>query len=86
MTQTEESVMTHARDIGLATLQRLAQQAAVNRAAGDALRAEVRTVLERNPGRLTAKQVIKGLMRDPLPSVRRVQEVMRELRLGSSNA
>jgi hypothetical protein len=73
-----------AAEIGQAILERLAAQAAANRAAGDLLRADVRSVLEQNPGRLTAKQVLKKLTRHPLPSVRRVQEILRELRAESS--
>lgn len=76
--------MKTADEIGRATLERLAAQAAANRAAGDVLRAQVRAVIEQSSGRLTAKQVINGLTRDPLPSVRRVQEVMKELRAVSS--
>ena len=70
--------------IGAAVLERLAAQAAANRAAGDRLRADVRTVLEQNPGHPTAKQVIKKLGRQLVPSVRRVQEILKELRAESS--
>lgn len=70
-----------ALQIGRAVLERLALQAAANRAAGDQLRAELRAVLERYPGRrLTAKQVLRCLARRPLPSVRRVQELLKEIR------
>ena len=76
--------MKSAAEIGQAILERLAAQAAVNRAAGDLLRADVRSVLEQTPERLTAKQVLKKLTRHPLPSVRRVQEILRALRAESS--
>jgi hypothetical protein len=54
------------------------------RAAGELLRADVRTVLEQNPGHLTAKQVIGKLTRQPPPSVRRVQEIIKHLSAESS--
>lgn len=73
--------MKTAEEIGRATLERLAAQTAANRAAGDALRAELRAVWQ--PG-MTAKQVIARLSRCPLPSVRRVQEILRGLRAESS--
>jgi hypothetical protein len=76
--------MKSPQEIGAAVLERLAAQAAVNRAAGNLLRADVRTVIEQNHERLTAKQVIKKLIRRPLPSVRRVQEILRDLRAESS--
>jgi hypothetical protein len=66
-------------EIGRAILERLAAQAAANRAAGDRLRAEVRAVWEQHP-ELTAKQVLKRMTRQPLPSVRRVQEILKDLR------
>jgi hypothetical protein len=57
-------------------------QAIAMRAQGDALRADVRAILEAHPGprRLKAYTVRSFLKREPLPSVRRVQEVMREIR------
>jgi hypothetical protein len=76
--------MKSAEEIGRAILKRFAAQAAVNRAAGDRLRARVRAVLDQHPSqRMTAKMVIKYLAREPderIPSVRRVQEVLKELR------
>lgn len=76
--------MESATRIGLALLERLSAQAAANRAAGDRLRAEVRAVLDRHPGQhLCAKDVLRLLMHTPLPSVRRVQEVLREVRVGA---
>ena len=73
-------------EIGRAVLERLAAQAAANRAAGDLLRAEVSAVLaQQQPGqRLTAKLVLRRLPTRSAASVRRVQEVMRELRAQSS--
>ncbi len=74
-------------EIGRAIRHCLAAQAAANRAAGDALRAEVRAVLDQHETegqRLTGKQVLKCLTRNPLPSVRRVQEVLQEIRAQSS--
>ena len=57
-------------------------QAIAMRARGDALRAEVRFILEAHPGprRLKAYTVRSFLKREPLPSLRRVQEVMREIK------
>ena len=61
-------------------------QAAAMKAQGDALKAEVRTILEahRGPRRLKAYAVLTMLERDPLPSLRRVQEILRELRAESA--
>lgn len=71
-------------EIGRAVLERLAARAAANRAAGDALRAEVRAAMNALPAeRRTAKWVLKGITRRPLPSIRRVQEIMREARAAS---
>ena len=71
--------MKTATEIGAAILKRLAAQAAANRAAGDRLRAEVRAVWIQYP-EFTPKETIKKLTREPLPSVRRVQEILRYLR------
>jgi hypothetical protein len=77
--------MKTAAEIGAGVLERLARQAAANRAAGEALRAEVRTVLKQHPTvHLTARQVIVLLARTPPPSLRRMQEILRELRAESS--
>jgi hypothetical protein len=74
------SVMKSATEIGRATLERLAAQAAVNRAAGDVLRADVRAVFERHP-EYTAKRIIRELpARSRGRSVRRVQEILKDLR------
>ena len=70
-------------EIGKAIRERLAAQAAANRAAGDVLRAAVRAIWERHPN-FTAKQVIKKLTRQPLPGVRRVQEILKDLRAESA--
>jgi len=77
--------MKSAAEIGEAVLARLAAQTAANRTAGDRLRAEVRAVEEQCPG-LTAKHVLKRLARRPLPSVRRVQEILRALRSSAAGA
>ena len=60
----------------------LSEQAAAMRAQGDALRAEVRAILEAHTGprRLKAFAVLTLLKRDPPPSLRRVQEVIREIK------
>lgn len=68
--------------IGIAVLERLAAQTAANRAAGNRLRAEVRWVWEQHP-QFTAKQVLRRLTRQPLPSVRCVQEILKKLRAES---
>jgi hypothetical protein len=70
--------------IGAAVLKRLLAQAAANRASGARLRAEVRAVWEQHP-EFTAKQVIKYLS-PPFQwvSVRRAQEVLKELRAESA--
>jgi hypothetical protein len=60
----------------------LRAQANVRRAQGMALRAEIRAILEahRSPRRLKAYAVLTMLNRTPLPSLRRVQEIIRELK------
>ena len=70
-------------EIGQANLKRLAAQTAANMARGDVSRAEVRDVFAKHP-EFTAKQVIKELTRQPPLSVRRVQEILKELRAASS--
>jgi hypothetical protein len=70
-------------EIGQAILERLAAQAAANRASGDRLRAEVRAVWEQDPD-CTAKEALRKLARRPLPSVRRVQELLKQLRADST--
>ena len=61
-------------------------QAAAMKAQGDALKAEVRTIFEAHKSRrrLKAYAVLTMLERDPLPSLRRVQEILRELRADSA--
>ena len=77
--------MKTAAEIGAGVLERLARQAAANRAAGEVLRAEVQTVLKQHPTvHLTARQMIVLLARTPPPSIRRVQEILKELRAKSS--
>jgi hypothetical protein len=73
----ERTVSASPRRLGV-----LYAQAAAMRAQGDALRAEVRAILEahQGPRRLKAYAVLTMLKRDPLPSLRRVQEVVRELK------
>ena len=75
--------MKTAAEIGERVLKRLAAQTAANRDSGDRLRAEVRGVWEQHP-EFTAKQVIRCLTRTPLPSLRRTQEILRELRAASA--
>jgi len=70
-------------EIGQATLERLRAQAAANRASGERLRAEVRAVWEQDPN-CTAKEALRKLARRPLPSVRRVQELLKQLRADST--
>ena len=72
-----------AEQIGQAILARLAAQAAANRAAGDRLRAEVRALREQYPD-YTATALIPRLTRRRLPSVRRVQEILKALRTDST--
>jgi len=77
--------MKTAAEIGAEVLERLARQAAANRAAGEVLRTEVQTVLKQHPAvQLTAKRVIALLARSPPPSIRRVQEILKQLRAESS--
>lgn len=61
-------------------------QAIAMRAQGDALRAEVRAILETHPGpRLPKAYTVRSyLRREPIPSLRRVQEVMREIKRGAA--
>ena len=75
--------MKTATEIGKSILERLAARAAANKASGAARFAEVRAIWEQHP-EFTAKQVIKRLTRQPLPSVRRVQEILRDLRAESA--
>lgn len=65
----------------IASRKPLADRAAANRAAGEALCSEVRMIFEQHAGsgRLTAKRVLSKLTRDPKPSERRVQEILRRL-------
>lgn len=68
------------------TLGRLAQQAARNRSLSQALRQEIRAVMARSAGleRLTGALVLTRLARRPLPSLRSVQEHMKEINAESS--
>jgi hypothetical protein len=68
-------------EIGRASLDRLAIQAAANRARGDLSRAEMRALLAKSPG-LTGPQ-LRTRLSHPL-SLRRVQELRKELRAESS--
>jgi hypothetical protein len=71
-------------EIGRASRERLLAQAAVNRASGELLREDVRAVFDRHP-LYTAKQVIKQLPpRSQHRSVRRIQEVLKDLRTESA--
>jgi len=75
-----------AEEIGCRVLEVLLRQAAANRESGNRLRAQVRTVMNAHtaPCRLTAKLVLEQLNVTPAPSIRRVQEVMQEIRASSS--
>jgi hypothetical protein len=75
--------MKTATEIGQATLERLLAQAAANRASGDHLRTEVRAIWQQHPD-FSAKRVLKRLTRRPRPSVRRVQEILKDLRAESA--
>jgi uncharacterized coiled-coil protein SlyX len=65
------------------SLANLLAQGAAKRAQGDELRAEVAAVLEAHPGQ-KAYAIRSYLTRAPLPSVRRVQQVMREIKKRST--
>jgi hypothetical protein len=67
----------------VATRRPLADQAAANRAAREALYAEVRSILEQHQGpeRLTGKHVLNRLAREPKPSLRQVQDHMKRARV-----
>jgi hypothetical protein len=71
--------------IGRSILERLAIQAAANRASGDPMRAEIQSAMEAYTGLkpLTAKRVLGMLRRSPLPSVRTIQEHIRLVPLRS---
>jgi hypothetical protein len=61
-------------------------QAAAMRAQGEALKAEIRAIVEAHTGprRLKAYAVLTMIKREPPPSLRRVQEILRELRAESA--
>jgi hypothetical protein len=69
-----------------AVLDRLANQAARNRAAAEALRGQIRTIITAHagPDRLTAKRVLAQLTCDSPPSIRTIQEHMQTIRAESS--
>ena len=77
--------MKTATEIGAAILERLAAQAAANRASGDRLLAEVRPIWEQFP-MYSAKEILREMMRRnlptgrPPPSVRRMHELLKRLR------
>jgi len=58
-----------ATEIGAAILERLAAQAAANRASGDRLLAEVRPIWEQFP-MYSAKEILREMMRRNLPTGR----------------
>ena len=72
-----ERVATSAKRLAV-----LYTQAALMRVQGDELRSEVRAILaaHHGPRRLKAFAVRSLLKRDPLPSLRRVQAVIRQIR------
>jgi len=61
-------------------------QAKAMKAQGEALKAEIRAILEshKGPRRLKAYAVLTLLKRDPPPSLRRVQQLLKELRAALS--
>ena len=73
-------------EIGTATLTRLTPQAARNKAAGSALRAEIRAAMvsATEPEMVTAKGIRNRLSRVPLPSLRTIQGHMKAIRAESS--
>jgi hypothetical protein len=76
-------------EIGRAIRERLAAQAAANRASGARLLAEVRPIWEEFP-RYTAKEILREMIRRNLPterappSVRRIQDLLKRLRTESA--
>jgi hypothetical protein len=73
-------------ELGERVLANLAAQAARNRQAGAALRAEIGALIARHPGPrpMTAQQVRASLPRVNPPSLRRIQKHLRLLRAPSS--
>jgi uncharacterized protein involved in exopolysaccharide biosynthesis len=63
-------------------------QAKAMKAQGEALKAEIRAILEshKGPRRLKAYAVLTLLRRDPPPSLRRVQQLVKELRAASADS
>ena len=75
--------MKSATEIGQATLERLAAQAAANRASGERLYSAVRVIWIQHPG-LSAKRVIRLLPSQfQRVSVRRCQELLKRARAES---
>jgi hypothetical protein len=79
--ESERAQVEHRRMAGLRA------QADAKRAQGEELRAEIRRILaaHQGPRRLTAFAVLTLLKRDPLPSLRRVQEIVRELKSATTD-
>ncbi len=77
--------MSTPAEVGAKVLANLAAQAQPNRQAGIALRAQIRQVMAAHPvaDRLTAPRIRALLSREPLPSIRRIQEIVRKLRAES---
>ena len=80
--RTGQRLVKTPEQIGTAILTRLARQAERNRAAGSALRAEIRAVMDSdaNPALLTAKVVRNRLPWVPSPSIRTIQQHMQAIR------
>jgi hypothetical protein len=78
--------MSRAEQIGAKVLATLAAQAARRRQAGIALRGAIQAVMATHSGpeRLTAKRIRNLLDREPLPSIRTIQDHMREINAASS--
>ena len=83
--QLREVDLSTANGIGRATLERIAAQAAANRASGERLLAEGRPIWEQFP-RYTAKGILREMMKRnlptgrPAPSIRRMHELLKRLR------
>jgi hypothetical protein len=62
----------------------LAVQAERRHQASLALRSEIESIMAAHTGRLTAKRICQLLGRDPSPSIRTIQDHMREINAASS--
>jgi hypothetical protein len=78
--------MSNAAEIGAKILATLAAQAERRRQESAALRSEIQSLMAAHPGpeRLTAKRICELLGRRPAPSIRTIQDHMREINAASS--